>query len=96
MSVIINFITGLSWSSLALVIIGIYFIAKKGIPWTFSEGAEIAARIAGWWSVGVADLKAVQTAIANDVAVLKNDVEVIKSQLGIKPAQPTPPPPAAS
>ena len=68
---------GLSWSSLILIGVALYLAKTKGWPWILSVGTTIA----GWWNKGVTDLKAAQTALAGEVAVVKADVSNIASHL---------------
>jgi hypothetical protein len=80
--------TGLSWSSLILLVLAAIYVLKYGWP----AALKLAAKLAGWWNAGVADVKAVNAALAGDVAILKNDVEAIKTHLGlVAPAQPAQP-----
>jgi hypothetical protein len=88
-----NFFTGLSWSSLILLVLATWYVARHGLPAALAAAGALGARVATLWNAGVNDVKAVQTALAGDVAILKNDVEAIKQHLGLAapPAAPAPP-----
>jgi hypothetical protein len=88
-----NLFTGLSWSTIILLALVAWYVARHGVPATWSLLSSSWAKLQGWWQAGVNDVKQVQTALAGDVAILKNDVEAIKAHLGITPppAAPTAP-----
>ncbi|HLN10673.1 MAG TPA: hypothetical protein VK281_17175 [Xanthobacteraceae bacterium] len=71
-----DLLTGLSWSTLILMAIAVWFAARNGVP------SVIAWCTRMWGTIG-ADVKAAQTSLAGDVAILKNDVEAIKAHLGL-------------
>jgi hypothetical protein len=85
-----NFFTGLTWSSLILLVLAAWYVARHGLPAALGAAGALGGRIAALWNAGVSDVKAVQTALAGDVAILKNDVEAIKQHLGLA-APPAPP-----
>jgi hypothetical protein len=87
-----NLFTGLSWSTIILLALVAWYAARHGLPATWSLLSSWWAKLQGWWRVGVADVKQVQTALAGDVAILKNDVEAIKQHLGLTPAPAAPAP----
>ena len=87
-----SLLTALHWSTVILIVLVAWFTVRNGAP-------SVIAWCKRMWSyigAGVADLKSAQTALAGDVAILKNDVEAIRAHLGLgAPAAPTPSAPAA-
>ena len=80
-----SLLTALHWSTVILIGLVAWFTVRNGAP-------SVIAWCTRMWSyigAGVADLKSAQTALAGDVAILKNDVEAIRAHLGLAaPAAP--------
>jgi hypothetical protein len=80
-----NLLTALHWSTVILIVLVAWFSVRNGAP-------SVVAWCKRMWSTigaGVADLRSAQTALAGDVAILKNDVEAIRAHLGLgAPAAP--------
>jgi hypothetical protein len=79
-----NLFSGLSWSTLILIAVFLYFVAKNGAP---SVKAWLG-RMRGYVGAGEATIKA-------DIVALRAEVDAVKLRLGIPvPVPPLPAPPA--
>jgi len=89
-----------SWSPLIVLALIGWFIVKNGIPSVFAW----FVRMWGYVSSGASDVKAAQTALAGEFAVLKTEVISIATHListgalpsTLAPTTTTPTPPPAS
>ena len=85
-----------AWSPLILLGVLALYIVKNGLPSVLAFFSRMWGYVSSLWNAGVADVKAAQTALANDVAAVKTDVSNIAGHLVSTGALPATLAPAAS
>lgn len=71
----------LSWSTLILIVLFLWFAWKHGLPAALALVRAAAKKISGLWGSGVADLKGAQLDLARAVGTHGGEIALLKSGL---------------